>query len=129
MIVPRSKFRVKVFPAFIKLLDNLDKVKFILSKIKISSLSARRVIPLAFGNEKKPSFCKWLAKIKRFYSSDYRKFSFVFSFVNYKFLEFSQICCCCCSSGRTCLTLKAPNKNCSRRHFIFSLLSFEENKA
>ena len=28
------------------------------------------------------------------------------------------------------LTLKAPNKNCSRRHFnFFSLLSFEENKA
>ena len=27
------------------------------------------------------------------------------------------------------LTLKAPNKNCSRRHFNFFLLSFEENKA
>ena len=27
------------------------------------------------------------------------------------------------------LTLKAPNKNCSRQHFIFVLLSFEENKA
>ena len=27
------------------------------------------------------------------------------------------------------LTLKAPNKNCSRRHFNFLLLSFEENKA
>ena len=27
------------------------------------------------------------------------------------------------------LTLKAPNKNCSRRHFNFSLLSFEKNKA
>ena len=27
------------------------------------------------------------------------------------------------------LTLKAPNKNCSRRHFIVLLLSFEENKA
>ena len=26
------------------------------------------------------------------------------------------------------LTLKEPNKNCSRRHFIFLLLSFEENK-
>ena len=26
------------------------------------------------------------------------------------------------------LTLKAPNKNCSRRHFNFLLLSFEENK-
>ena len=25
-----------------------------------------------------------------------------------------------------CLTLKAPNKNCSRRHFNFLLLSFEE---
>ena len=29
----------------------------------------------------------------------------------------------------TDLTLKAPNKNCSRRHFNFLLLSFEENKA
>ena len=27
------------------------------------------------------------------------------------------------------LTLKAPSKNCSRRHFNFLLLSFEENKA
>ena len=27
------------------------------------------------------------------------------------------------------LTLKAPNKNCSRRHFIFLLFSLEENKA
>ena len=27
------------------------------------------------------------------------------------------------------LTLKAPNKNCSRRHFNFLLLSFEENNA
>ena len=27
------------------------------------------------------------------------------------------------------ITLKAPNKNCSRRHFKFLLLSFEENKA
>ena len=27
------------------------------------------------------------------------------------------------------LTLKAPNKNCSRRHFNFLLLFFEENKA
>ena len=27
------------------------------------------------------------------------------------------------------LTLKAPNQNCSRRHFNFLLLSFEENKA
>ena len=27
------------------------------------------------------------------------------------------------------LTLKAPNKNCSRRHFNFFLLSLEENKA
>ena len=27
------------------------------------------------------------------------------------------------------LTLKAPNKNCSRRHFDFLILSFEENKA
>ena len=27
------------------------------------------------------------------------------------------------------LTLKAPNKNCSRRHFNFLLLSLEENKA
>ena len=26
------------------------------------------------------------------------------------------------------LTLKALNKNCSRRHFNFLLLSFEENK-
>ena len=33
--------------------------------------------------------------------------------------------------GLTCytLTLKAPNKNCSRLHFNFLLLSFEENKA
>ena len=29
---------------------------------------------------------------------------------------------------RFILTLKVPNKNCSRRHFIFLLLSFEENK-
>ena len=30
----------------------------------------------------------------------------------------------------TCeLTLKAPNKNCSRRHFNFLLLSFKENEA
>ena len=27
------------------------------------------------------------------------------------------------------VTLKAPNKNCSRRQFKFLLLSFEENKA
>ena len=27
------------------------------------------------------------------------------------------------------LSLKAPNKNCSRQHFNFLLLSFEENKA
>ena len=27
------------------------------------------------------------------------------------------------------LTLKAPNKNCSRRHFNFFILSLEENKA
>ena len=27
------------------------------------------------------------------------------------------------------LTFKVPNKNCSRRHFNFLLLSFEENKA
>ena len=27
------------------------------------------------------------------------------------------------------LNLKAPNKNCSRRHFNFLLLSLEENKA
>ena len=27
------------------------------------------------------------------------------------------------------LNFKAPNKNCSRRHFNFLLLSFEENKA
>ena len=27
------------------------------------------------------------------------------------------------------LNLKAPNKNCSRRHFNFLLLSFEENNA
>ena len=27
------------------------------------------------------------------------------------------------------LALKAPNTNCSRRHFYFLLLSFEENKA
>ena len=27
------------------------------------------------------------------------------------------------------VTLEAPNNNCSRRHFNFSLLSFEENKA
>ena len=26
------------------------------------------------------------------------------------------------------ITLKAPNKNCSRQHFNFLLLSFEENK-
>ena len=29
----------------------------------------------------------------------------------------------------TLLTLKAPNKNCSRRHFNFLLLSFKKNKA
>ena len=28
-----------------------------------------------------------------------------------------------------CLTLQAQNKNCSRRHFNFFLLFFEENKA
>ena len=33
----------------------------------------------------------------------------------------------CCSFMP--LTLKAPNKNYSRRHIDFSLLSFEENKA
>ena len=27
------------------------------------------------------------------------------------------------------LPLKAPNKTCSRRHFNFLILSFEENKA
>ena len=27
------------------------------------------------------------------------------------------------------LTFKAPNENCSRQHFNFLLLSFEENKA
>ena len=27
------------------------------------------------------------------------------------------------------LTLKAPNKNCSRQHFNVLFLSFEENKA
>ena len=27
------------------------------------------------------------------------------------------------------LTLKVPNKNCSRQHFTFLLLSFEQNKA
>ena len=27
------------------------------------------------------------------------------------------------------LTIKAPNENCSRRHFDFLLLSFDENKA
>ena len=32
-------------------------------------------------------------------------------------------------SGIILLTLKTPNKNCSRRHFNFLLLSFEENKA
>ena len=32
------------------------------------------------------------------------------------------------SHSKHCLTLKAPNKNCSRRHFHFTLLSFEENK-
>ena len=30
---------------------------------------------------------------------------------------------------RQLLTLKAPNKNCSRRHFKFLLLYFEKNKA
>ena len=30
---------------------------------------------------------------------------------------------------RDALTIKAPNKNCSRRHFIFLLLSFEEKRA
>ena len=33
------------------------------------------------------------------------------------------------SSVGKMLTLKAPNKNCSRRHFNFLLLSFKENKA
>ena len=32
------------------------------------------------------------------------------------------------NKARYVLTLKAPNKNCSRRHFNFLLLSFEENK-
>ena len=37
-----------------------------------------------------------------------------------------------CIGGDDCvcqLTLKAPNKNCSRRHFKCLLSSFEENKA
>ena len=34
-----------------------------------------------------------------------------------------------CTAGTTNLTLKALNKNCSRRHFHFLLFSFEENKA
>ena len=29
----------------------------------------------------------------------------------------------------TTLTVKAPNKDCSRQHFNFFLLSFEENRA
>ena len=33
------------------------------------------------------------------------------------------------TSRQTFLNFKAPNKNCSRRHLIFLLLSFEENKA
>ena len=32
-------------------------------------------------------------------------------------------------SCKTIITLKAPNKNCSKRHFNVLLLSFEENKA
>ena len=32
------------------------------------------------------------------------------------------------SLPRLYLTLKVPNKNCSRRHFNFLLLSFEENR-
>ena len=33
------------------------------------------------------------------------------------------------SASKMLLPLKALNKNCSRRHFNFLLLSFEENKA
>ena len=32
-------------------------------------------------------------------------------------------------AAETVLTIKMPNKNCSRRHFNFLLLSFKENKA
>ena len=35
----------------------------------------------------------------------------------------------CISIAFSGLTLKTPNKNCSRQHFNFLLLSFEENKA
>ena len=34
-----------------------------------------------------------------------------------------------CCFDHSVLTLKAPNKNCSRQHFNFLLLSFKENKA
>ena len=39
---------------------------------------------------------------------------------------------CILKQGRLildCLTLKVPNKNCSRQHFNFLLLSLEENEA
>ena len=32
------------------------------------------------------------------------------------------------STLKSCLTVKAPNKNCSRRHFNFLLLSFKGTK-
>ena len=59
------------------------------------------------------------------------------SFEFFQFLHFKGkiaiiIMCTTTNSGfsrNLPLTLKAPNKNCSRRHFNFLLLSFEENKA
>ena len=46
---------------------------------------------------------------------------------DYELPHFAHVNIVVCFFGA--LTLKAPNKSCSRRHFNFLLLSFEENKA
>ena len=49
-----------------------------------------------------------------------------------KYTEFETLKTACAYTYKVAqngVTFKAPNKNCSRRHFNFLLLSFEENKA
>ena len=58
--------------------------------------------------------------------SVYNKTKSLLNFRHQIYQEFTVLHRCC--SDRE-LTLKAPNKNCSRRHYNFLLLSFEENKA
>ena len=59
---------------------------------------------------------------------DYEIFSTVISFLS--LIQEEQLSVTAGSMSTGCwLTLKALNKNCSRRHFNFLLLSFEENKA